>query len=62
MEAMNNTLNLDYRETKKVPAIYKLVAFVLIVKYIFMPMYEVLTQFTPTEFVGVWGCQPFFNT
>jgi len=56
MEENFNPINLEYIETKKVPLLFKLVAFLLVLAFIFIPMYEILTQFAPTV-IG-WNCLP----
>ncbi len=58
MDQNFNTINLKYVETKKVSFSMKIVAFILVFIFLFVPMYEFLTQFFPNELIrcGCFGC------
>ncbi len=59
MEENYDTINLEYIEPRKASLLFKIVAFLLVLIFAFMPINEVLTQYAPTPYIG-WSCQPSF--
>ena len=57
MEQNFNTINLEYIETKKATTFSIIVAFILVLILVFIPMYEIITQFKPVS-IFHWCCQP----